>query len=231
LDGTVKGVTTLVFNSATIASFLIFLSGNRYNLDKVAAKHIATSFRFATCTFLLLQIVALDTRKAYLTSTLPSTEIVGERIHFTQAAAVAVFALIFCTALLLDCVPHLPATAQFLISVSASHLSPQTKQKRNKNDIKNDIKNAFLTLLQGSWCAFFGMGLLREMRRISSGQDSDCFLQIGVYRVCEATLIVSNYGNLMLLMAQAIVSRMLVPGKSNFVTASVRRVCLFRLSS
>jgi hypothetical protein len=68
------------------------------------------------------------------------------------------------------------------------------------------------------------MGLLREMRRISSGQDSDCFLQIGVYRVCEATLIVSNYGNLMLLMAQAIVSRMLVPGKSNFVSASVRLV-------
>jgi hypothetical protein len=129
LDGTVKGVTTLVFNSATIASFLIFLSGNRYNLDKVAAKHIATSFRFATCAFLLLQIVALDTRKAYLTFTLPSTEIVGERIHFTQAAAVAVFSLIFCTALLLDCVPHLPATAQFVISVSASHPSRQTKQK------------------------------------------------------------------------------------------------------
>jgi hypothetical protein len=114
-----KGVSTLVLNCAVIFLLLVFLSGPRYNLDKVAVKHVATSFRFATCVFLLLQIIALDTRRAYLSMTSDATRENDYRVHASQAAASAVFSIIFCITLLFDCCPHFPATTQFFFSVSA----------------------------------------------------------------------------------------------------------------
>lgn len=42
--------------------------------------------------------------------------------------------------------------------------------------------------------------------------------------MCDATLTISNYSNLMLLMVQAMVSRLMVPGKSQFLSAFVRSV-------
>ena len=42
--------------------------------------------------------------------------------------------------------------------------------------------------------------------------------------VCEATQSLSMYSSLFMLMTQALISRVLVPGMSNFVNASVRRL-------
>jgi hypothetical protein len=54
-------------------------------------------------------------------------------------------------------------------------------------------------------------------------RDLDCFFDLGAYKVCDASQQFSNDLSILLLMMQALVSRMLLPGISNFVNASVRR--------
>jgi hypothetical protein len=73
---------------------------------------------------------------------------------------------------------------------------------------------------------FYGYFSFSEFRLISTGRDRDldCFLDLGSYKICEATQRLSIFTSLVLLMMQALVSRMLVPGISNFVNASVRRL-------
>ncbi len=58
---------------------------------------------------------------------------------------------------------------------------------------------------------------------MSSG-DLDCFIDLGAYKVCDASQDLSNDLSVLLLMMQALVSRLLLPGISNFVNASVRRL-------
>ena len=53
--------------------------------------------------------------------------------------------------------------------------------------------------------------------------DLDCFLDLGVYQVCEATQMLSIHSRLAMLMTQALASRVFQPGVSIFVNASVRR--------
>ena len=62
------------------------------------------------------------------------------------------------------------------------------------------------------------------MRRVYAGENADCFWHLGAYQVCDATQYLSIYSNLFLLMVQALVSRIPVPGMSNFVNASVKHV-------
>jgi hypothetical protein len=50
-----------------------------------------------------------------------------------------------------------------------------------------------------------------------------CLTHIGSYQICLATQRLSINGSLILLMVQAMLSRMLVPGMSIFLNASVRR--------
>ena len=59
---------------------------------------------------------------------------------------------------------------------------------------------------------------------VSSGRDLDCFLDLGAYKICAVTQRLSISSSILLLMLQALASRMLVPGISNFVNASVRRL-------
>ncbi len=54
-------------------------------------------------------------------------------------------------------------------------------------------------------------------------EDLDCFLDLGAYRICEASQKLSIQSSLVMLMTQALVSRIFRPGVSNFVNASVRR--------
>ena len=71
----------------------------------------------------------------------------------------------------------------------------------------------------------------QEMLRVYAGEDADCFWDIGAYQVCDATQNISIYSSLFLLMSQALVSRIFVPGRSNFVNASVRRSLRRRVAS
>jgi hypothetical protein len=75
--------------------------------------------------------------------------------------------------------------------------------------------------LQVAWWLLFGLLAAETLQRVLSG-DLDCFFEIGAYRMCDATQRLSIYTSLLLLMTQALVSRILVPGMSNFVNASVR---------
>jgi hypothetical protein len=63
-----------------------------------------------------------------------------------------------------------------------------------------------------------------NLQFVSSGGSLDCFLDLGAYKICAVTQGLSIYSSILLMMTQALVSRMLVPGISNFVNASVRRL-------
>jgi hypothetical protein len=71
-----------------------------------------------------------------------------------------------------------------------------------------------------------GFWIVEELKRLSSGADPDCFIDFGALALCDATQSLSIYTSLFLLQAQALVSRILVPGMSIFVNASVRRLLL-----
>ena len=83
-----------------------------------------------------------------------------------------------------------------------------------------------LQSLQVGWCIFYGYFTFANFQRVYSGRDADldCFLRLGAYKICAVTQSLSLYTSILLLMTQALVSRMIVPGISNFVNASVRRL-------
>ena len=78
--------------------------------------------------------------------------------------------------------------------------------------------------LQVGWCILYGYFTFDYFQQVSAGRDLDCFLDLGAYRICAVTQSLSIYTSILLLMTQALVSRMIVPGISNFVNASVRRL-------
>ena len=82
-----------------------------------------------------------------------------------------------------------------------------------------------LQSLQVAWCILYGYWTFISFQRVSSGRDADldCFHDLGAYKICAVTQRLSLYTSILLLMTQALVSRMIVPGISNFVNASVRR--------
>jgi hypothetical protein len=85
-----------------------FLTSKRYGLDRVAAKHVALSFRFAIFVTFIATVVALNIRKVYT---------IDE--HPAYVVASALTALVFLQCILLDCSPHLPPSVQMMVSVSA----------------------------------------------------------------------------------------------------------------
>ena len=69
----------------------------------------------------------------------------------------------------------------------------------------------------------YGIYTFALFQKVSAGRDLDCFLNLGAYKICAVTQKLSISTSILLLMTQALVSRMFVPGISNFVNASVRR--------
>ena len=107
-----RGIFLLVLNSMLCIMTLGFLSSKRYGLDRVAAKHVALSFRFAIFVTLLATGVALNVRQVYT---------IDE--HPLSVVASAFLALLFCLCILFDCSPHLPPWVQILISVNACNVA------------------------------------------------------------------------------------------------------------
>jgi hypothetical protein len=105
-SGPFRSIANLVLNSCMVIMFLAVLSSRRHGIDRVAAKYVMSSFRFATCAVLLAQWICLYILEAY-----------NGRIHPVQLAVTVVLALLFLECALLDCSPHFPASTQILISV------------------------------------------------------------------------------------------------------------------
>jgi hypothetical protein len=103
-----QSISALVFSFFICIAMLGFLSSKRYGLDRVAAKHVALSFRFAVIVALLATDVALTARRVYT---------IG--LHPTVAFAFVFLGLAFCLCVLLDCSPQMPPSAQIFLSVSA----------------------------------------------------------------------------------------------------------------
>jgi hypothetical protein len=118
----------LVFSLLMVVHMLGFLSSKRWGIDRVAAKHIAKSFRFVVIAGLFSIDVALDTRfvlnafnqlknrnPRYDKPPSDSDKFWGMTIPFGTALA----NLYWCLCILLDCSPHVPPAVQFYISVNA----------------------------------------------------------------------------------------------------------------
>jgi hypothetical protein len=101
------GISILVLLLFICIMMLGFLSSRRYGLDRVAAKHLVLSFRFAVIVALLATDFALILRQVFTIGLYP-----------TEAVANALSGLIFCLCVLLDCSPHLPPSVQIIISVN-----------------------------------------------------------------------------------------------------------------
>jgi len=79
-------------------------------------------------------------------------------------------------------------------------------------------------MLQAGWCIIYGVFSFQDGYSVvkPSSADLGCFLSLGTYSVCSDTIFFSVESSLFFLMAQALISRVLVPGVSIFVNASVR---------
>jgi hypothetical protein len=130
--------------------------------------------------------------------------------HPLIVVAIAFNSLFFCLCILLDCSPHLPPSVQIYISVNACNVAYVSVEH-------------LLQSLQVAWWILYGNLTYSAFEQVSAGRDLDCFLDLGAYKVCAVTQSLSIYTSILLLMTQALVSRMIVPGISNFVNASVRR--------
>ena len=193
-----------VFNFFICIMTLGFLSSRRYGLDRVAAKHVVLSFRFAVLVALLATNVALNARSVYSAGNHPAGVVANSLSN-----------IIFCLCVLLECIPHLPPSVQTFVSVMA------------RNAVRAQF--ALSILLQVGWCTYYGYFSFSYLQRVYSVANHDCFVDLGAYQICDATHRLSISSSLFLLMLQALISRMAVPGISNFINASVRckrqRVC------
>jgi len=129
-------------------------------------------------------------------------------IHPTQAAAIAVQALLFLGCALLDCSPQLSASVQMLISVIETN--------RTWSHTNLDC----LHFLQGGWSIITLYWTYKGIQLASTG-DFNCFYKLGTYPICIAQQKISINSNLFFLMTQALISRLIVPGMSIFLNASV----------
>jgi hypothetical protein len=85
-------------------------------------------------------------------------------------------------------------------------------------------------MLQAAWWTVFGMWTYGHFQRVLNN-DFGCFYDLGAFQLCYETQSLSIYGTLLLLTTQSLISRILVPGMSNFVNASVSRLFLPELVS
>ncbi len=110
----IRGICNLVFNCSILILALGFLSSKRYNLDRIAAKHVLLSFRFTIIAALHAMDVALTLRLVFTSDK-----------HLTEVIALGLMVVIFCLCILLDCSPHLPPAVQIFISVCAHEIARQ----------------------------------------------------------------------------------------------------------
>jgi hypothetical protein len=110
----IKGTVCFFLNSAIFIHGLGFLSSKHYNVDRVAVKHIVSSFRFAIFFVLLSQWIALEARLAFLVLYKGYASIYRS---LWDVFSFTVLALSFSTAMLVDCSPHLPAAIQIVVTV------------------------------------------------------------------------------------------------------------------
>jgi hypothetical protein len=129
---------TLVLNVLNIACLSAIMSSNRYNVDRVAVKHVAMSFRYALCVLLLLQYNALNVRKAIL-----------QLDSAWTPPATALMSMLFLQSAFLDCCPNFSPTAHVFLSV--------TIPSSQLNNAARDEKASFCRLwascfLDASFC-------------------------------------------------------------------------------
>jgi hypothetical protein len=113
-------VVPLVLSLLMVVHMLGFLSSKRWGIDRVAAKHIAKSFRFVVIAVLLSIDVALDTHIAAqvlydFRNVLPKEL---KPFYQTLPYATASSNLFWCMFLLLDCSPQMPSSFQIFITVN-----------------------------------------------------------------------------------------------------------------
>lgn len=116
----IRGIFSLLLNISMCIVFMGFLSSKRYNLDSVAVKQVAMSFRFVIFLVLLSQWIALNARRAHLVLNADrASKYNSSNTSPWTVFAVSVLAFFVTLCLLLDSCPHLPATTQIIVTVRA----------------------------------------------------------------------------------------------------------------
>ncbi len=120
----IRGIVSLFLNIATCIAFMGFISSKCYNLDSVAVKQVALSFRFVIFVVLLSQFIALNARRVHLVLNADrASKYNASNTSPWTVFAVSVLAFLFTLCLLLDSCPHLPATTQIIVTVRARHVA------------------------------------------------------------------------------------------------------------
>lgn len=99
-------ICVAAMNLAVLIIAIGYFSSPHHNLDRVAAKHVVLSFRFAFCVVLSLVWLVLYFRFAYL-----------GRLSFWMWAAILVIVQLLFLCLLVDCSPRVSVFVQICISV------------------------------------------------------------------------------------------------------------------
>jgi hypothetical protein len=102
-----KGKPISVFNSCIFVCILGILASKRQGLDRIAFKHVASSFRFLTCVVLLAGWIALSIR-----------DILISNYEKSRAVAVGTMCLLFLQSSLFECSPNMPTYFQICITVT-----------------------------------------------------------------------------------------------------------------
>lgn len=102
-------ISVAAMNFAVFIIAIGYFSSPNHNLDRVAAKHVVLSFRFAFCVVLSLVWLVLYFRFAYL-----------GRLSFWMWAAILVIVQLLFLCLLIDCSPKVSVFVQICISVRTS---------------------------------------------------------------------------------------------------------------
>jgi hypothetical protein len=110
LRGQAARIFFLVLNFCLCIMVFVLLSSKRYGLDRVAAKHVTLSFRFAIIVTLLATDTALYIRAQYT---------FGAVSLIIYLCSIICRNILFLLCILLECSPHLPPSVQIYISVRA----------------------------------------------------------------------------------------------------------------
>jgi hypothetical protein len=102
-------VSVAALNWMLLLLIIGYMSSTNLNVDRVAAKHLVSSFRFFVFAVLSAIWAALSLRKAFL----------GE-YSFWIFAGIAAIIIVFLMCTLLDCCPQVSMLFQIFISVRAS---------------------------------------------------------------------------------------------------------------
>ena len=116
-----RDISVLCLDSFSFTILLGYWSSRRHGLDRVAVRHVASSFRFAALFVLWMVYITVNATAVLVDPNQVSLSEIAVAKVFLQIAVGAVQTLLFLGCALMDCCPHTSTVIQIFIMVKASH--------------------------------------------------------------------------------------------------------------